>query len=89
MQNTIDLIEKYQPQCVHCFLPIHSKAEIDTSPIIQYCWKHNINIVVPVSNFEDGTLKNAEFRLRQKQNKQKIILPNPLIRFGEITIVLI
>jgi 5-formyltetrahydrofolate cyclo-ligase len=77
MQNTIDLIEKYQPQCVHCFLPIHSKAEIDTSPIIQYCWKHNINVIVPVSNFEDGTLKNAEFRpeTKTKQTKNNITEP--------------
>ena len=77
MQNTIDLIEKYQPQCVHCFLPIHSKVEIDTSPIIQYCWKNNINVVVPVSNFEDGTLKNAEFRphTKTKQTKNNITEP--------------
>jgi len=59
VQNTIGLIKKYKPKCIHCFLPIHSKDEINTILIIQYCWKNNINVVVPVSNFEDGTLKNA------------------------------
>jgi 5-formyltetrahydrofolate cyclo-ligase len=71
VQNTIELIKKYKPECIHCFLPIHSKGEINTTPIIQYCWKNNINVVVPVSNFEDGTLKNAEFRSNTK-TKQTI-----------------
>ena len=77
VQNTIELIKKYKPECIHCFLPIHSKGEINTTPIIQYCWKNNINVVVPVSNFEDGTLKNAEFRphTKTKQTKNNITEP--------------
>ena len=77
VQNTIELIKKYKPECIHCFLPIHSKGEINTSPIIQYCWKNNIDIVVPVSNFEDGTLKNAQFRphTKTKQTKNNITEP--------------
>ncbi len=77
VQNTIELIKKYKPECIHCFLPIHSKGEINTVPIIQYCWKNKINVVVPVSNFEDGTLKNAEFRphTKTKQTKNNIIEP--------------
>ncbi len=77
VQNTIELIKKYKPECIHCFLPIHSKGEINTMPIIQYCWKNNINVVVPVSNFEDGTLKNAEFgpRTKTKQTKNNITEP--------------
>jgi len=77
VQKTIELIKKYKPECIHCFLPIHSKNEINTIPIIQYCWKNNINVVVPVSNFEDGTLKNAEFRphTKTKQTKNNITEP--------------
>ena len=77
VQNTIELIKKYKPECVHCFLPIHSKSEINTTPIIEYCWKNNINVVVPVSNFEDGTLKNAEFgpNTKTKQTKNNITEP--------------
>jgi len=81
VQNTIELIKKYKPECIHCFLPIHSKGEINTSPIIQYCWKNHITVLVPVSNFEDGTLKNAEFspRTRTKQTKNNITEPiNPV-----------
>ena len=77
VQSTIELIKKYKPECIHCFLPIHSKGEINTTPIIQYCWKNNINVVVPVSNFEDGTLKTAEFRpgTKTKQTKNNITEP--------------
>ena len=77
VRNTIELIKKYKPACIHCFLPIHSKDEINTILIIQYCWKNNINVVVPVSNFEDGTLKNAEFRphTKTKQTKNNITEP--------------
>ncbi|MDC1173398.1 5-formyltetrahydrofolate cyclo-ligase [Methylophilaceae bacterium] len=77
IQNTIELIKKYKPKCVHCFLPIHSKGEINTTPIVQYCWKNNINVVVPVSNFEDGTIKTAEFRpyTKTKQTKNNITEP--------------
>jgi 5-formyltetrahydrofolate cyclo-ligase len=77
VQKTIELLKKYKPECIHCFLPIHSKDEINTIMIIQYCWKNNINVVVPVSNFEDGTLKNAEFKphTKTKQTKHNITEP--------------
>jgi 5-formyltetrahydrofolate cyclo-ligase len=78
VQNTIELIKKYKPECIHCFLPIHSKGEINTTPIIQYCWKNNINVVVPVSNFEDGTLKNAEFRSHTKTKQTKNNITEPI-----------
>ena len=92
VQNTIELIKKYKPECIHCFLPIYSKDEINTSPIIQYCWENNINIVVPVSNFEDGTLKNAEFRpdTKTKQTKNNITEPiNPVWKKSDIIDIVI
>jgi 5-formyltetrahydrofolate cyclo-ligase len=79
--NTIKLIKELKPNCIHCFLPIHSKNEINTMPIIQYCWDNNIGVVVPVSNFESGTMKNAEFKpdTKTKQAKYNIIEPmNPV-----------
>ena len=81
IQNTIELIKKYELKFVHCFLPIHTKDEINTSPIIQYCWKNNINVVVPVSNFKEGTMRNAAFSSDTitKQTKYNITEPiNPI-----------
>jgi 5-formyltetrahydrofolate cyclo-ligase len=77
IQNTIELIEKFKPECIHCFLPIYSKGEINTMLIIKYCWKNNINVLVPVSNFEESTLKNAEFGpdTKTKQTKNNITEP--------------
>tara|TARA_Y100000766_G_C18760668_1_gene533250 strand:+ start:71 stop:637 length:567 start_codon:yes stop_codon:yes gene_type:complete len=86
IKNSIELIKNLNLKCIHCFLPIHSKYEIDTMPIIQYCWKNNINVVVPVSNFEDATLKTAEFgpKTKTKQTKNNITEPiDPIWRKTE------
>jgi 5-formyltetrahydrofolate cyclo-ligase len=81
IQNTIELIKEYELKFIHCFLPIHTKDEINTSPIVQYCWKNNIKVVVPVSNFEEGTMRNAAFSpdTITKQAKYNITEPiNPI-----------
>ena len=78
VKKTIELIEKYKPDCIHCFLPIHSKGEINTTPIIHYCWKNKINVVVPVSNFAEGTLKTAEFSPYTKTKKTKNNITEPI-----------
>ena len=78
IQNTIELIKKYNLKCIHCFLPIESKDEINTALIIQYCWENNIHVVVPVSNFDDGTLKTAEFKPHTKTKLTKHNIPEPI-----------
>jgi len=78
VQITIELIKKYKPEYVHCFLPIQSKEEINTKPIIEYCWKNNINVLVPVSNFDDGTLKTAEFTPQTKTKQAKYNITEPI-----------
>ena len=78
IQNTIELIKKNHPECIHCFLPIQSKDEINTALIIQYCWENNIKVVVPVSNFDDGTLKTAEFETHTKTKLTKHNIPEPI-----------
>jgi len=78
IKNLIWLINKYKPGCIHCFLPIHSKNEINTMPIIQYCWENNIAVVVPVCNFQDGTLKNAKFKANTKTKQAKYNISEPI-----------
>ena len=78
IQNTIELIRKYELKCIHCFLPIHTKDEINTTPIIQYCWKNNIKVVVPVSNFEEGTMRNAAFSPDTKTKQTKYNITEPI-----------
>lgn len=78
IQNTINIIKKLNPRCIHCFLPIQTKQEINTNPIIEYCWSKNIHVVVPISNFDEGTLKSAEFspNTETKITKNNIIEPS-------------
>ncbi len=86
IKKTLDLIKSYNPKCVHCFIPINTKYEIDTLPIIRYCWKNNINVVVPISNFEDATLKTAEFgpKTKTKQTNNNITEPiDPVLQKPE------
>ena len=78
IQNTIELIKKYELDCIHCFLPIHTKDEINTLPIIQYCWKNNIKVVVPVSNFKEGTMRNAAFSPGTKTKQTKYNITEPI-----------
>ena len=78
IQNTIELIKKYELDCIHCFLPIHTKDEINTLPIIQYCWKNNIKVVVPVSNFKEGTMRNAAFSPSTKTKQTKYNITEPI-----------
>ena len=77
-QKCIELIKKYHPKYVHCFLPIHSKGEINTLEIIQYCWKNKINVVVPVSNFDEGTMQQAEFKSDTKTKLTKYNITEPV-----------
>jgi 5-formyltetrahydrofolate cyclo-ligase len=78
LQNTIDLIKKYKPKCIHCFLPIFAKEEINTLIIIEYCWKNNIKVVIPVSNFEEGTMRNAAFSPNTKTKQTKYNIAEPI-----------
>ena len=92
IHDTIELIKKYKPKCIHCFLPIFAKEEINTSIIIEYCWKNNIKVVVPVSNFEEGTMRNAAFspETKTKQTKNNITEPiDPIWKKNDIINIVI
>lgn len=91
IKKTIDFIKNYDLKYVHCFLPIKTKYEINTLPIIKYCWDSDIKVLIPVSNFEDGTLKSAEFNPNTKtlQTKNNITEPMEPIWYKNKTIDII
>lgn len=78
INNTLCIFEEFQPKCLHCFLTIHSRWEINTKPIIEYCWKNKIDVLVPVCNFKDSTFKNAEFLPHTKIKKDKYNISVPI-----------
>ena len=77
IKNVIELIEKEKPKCVHCFLPIDSKTEIDTKAIIKYCWENGIKVVVPVSDFKSSTMKSALITEETKLTSSNYNIPEP------------
>lgn len=76
--KTIELITQVQPKCVHCFLPIESKLEINTFPIIEFCLSQDIQVVVPVTNFSDNTMKSANFNFNTLLTAKKYNIPEPI-----------
>jgi len=54
-----DDIEMVECLCVHCFLPIIKNNEIDTTILINELQKRNIQVVVPVSNFNTHEMEAA------------------------------
>ena len=78
IHNLIELIKKIQPTCIHCFLTINQKSEINTKPIIEYCWENHIDVIVPVTDFTNNTLKNAKFEPSTKTALTKNNIPEPI-----------
>lgn len=76
--NLIELIKKSKPTCIHCFLTINQQSEINTKPIIEYCWENRIDVVVPVTDFTNNTLKNAKFEPSTKTVLTKNNIPEPI-----------
>ena len=78
IHNLIELIKKIQPTCIHCFLTINQKSEINTKPIIEYCWENHIDVIVPVTDFTNNTLKNAKFEPSTKTELTQNYIPEPI-----------
>ena len=88
----INFIEAFNPKVVHCFLPIDAKLEFNTYPIIEFCWKNNIDVLVPISDFQSGTMQSAKFLPDTAISIKKYNIPEPtqpiLINEKEIDLVL-
>lgn len=76
--NAKKFILKTKPKTIHCFLPIKSKMEFDTEPIINFCWDNSIKVVVPVSDFKSATMKSAEFKRNSQTTVTKYNIPEPI-----------
>lgn len=78
LKNVILLIKEIKPKTIHCFLSIESKLELDTQPIIDFCWKNNIKVVVPVSDFKTNTMKSASLEYNTITEVKKYNIPEPV-----------
>lgn len=62
---------------IHIYLPIHSKNEIDTWPIIRQLWETEIEVVVPVMLETETKLRNCLLNKNTKLegNKWNVLEP--------------
>ncbi len=63
---------------VHIYLPIRSKNEIDTWPIIQGLWTKNIRVVIPVMNPQKNTLNSVLLTKDTHLAENEWKVPEPL-----------
>ena len=63
---------------VHIFLPILSKLEIDTWPIIHGLWAQNIQVVSPVMNHQENALSSWLLTKETRIESNKWSVPEPV-----------
>jgi len=51
---------------------------INTFPIIEFCLSQDIQVVVPVTNFSDNTMKSANFNFNTLLTAKKYNIPEPI-----------
>ncbi|WP_210488414.1 5-formyltetrahydrofolate cyclo-ligase [Rufibacter aurantiacus] len=80
-------------QTVHTFLPIRHQQEINTWPIVQQLWQHNVQVAVPVANPKDFSMAHFLITPDTQLQESKWGIPEPVnalpIPESEIDIVLV
>ncbi|MCO5259055.1 MAG: 5-formyltetrahydrofolate cyclo-ligase [Crocinitomicaceae bacterium] len=66
---------------ISIFLPISSKKEINTSPLLELKEVLNIQFVLPVADFSSNTMKHIVFEDEDQLKKNKFDIPEPT--YGE------
>ena len=76
---------------VHIYLPIPSKEEIDTLPIIDGLWEHNIRVVAPVMDAQKNAM-SSWLLTRETEivaNDWEVPEPSKSIKINDIEIDLV
>ncbi len=64
---------------VHIYIPILSRAEINTWPIIHELWKKNIQVAVPVMDWGDYMLRSCQLAPDSQLKENTWGVPEPVI----------
>lgn len=88
-----DLIKKHvigskefiDAQRIHCFISMNDRFEVDTLNLIEFMLSHNKEVVVPITNFKDGTLSQSKLNSLSvlKKNKWGVLEPEKIIEDTE------
>ena len=80
-------------KCVHIYLPIRSKNEIDTWPIIQELWSNRVEVAVPVTHPVENRMNSTLLTPATKLKESKWGVPEPVfskeIKNSEIDVVVL
>ena len=63
---------------IHIYLPIHSKNEIDTWPIIRQLWKLDVDVVVPIMHATEINLTSCLLPRDTQLSENKWNVPEPV-----------
>lgn len=92
IDKTISLLNEIKPTTIHCFLSIKNKNEINTQPIIDFCFSNNIRVVVPKSDFNTRNMISIELSKESKIVVNQYNIPEPIngneIASNEISLVI-
>ena len=70
--------KKFEGKRIHIFLPIESKLELNTYPIIESLQKLNAEIYIPRSNFTDYSMEAISYNSGTIIKKNKYEIPEPI-----------
>ena len=79
--------------CVHIYLPIREKNEINTWPIIRELWSRNISVAVPVMGEDERILRTCQLSENTELKENKWNIPEPAdyleIQLSKIEVIVI
>ena len=76
-ENLFNNINFQKGNSVHLFLPITSKNEINTYPIVSRLEKMGVNIIVPITDFKQKKMTSVSYQAGQETSLNKGI-PEPI-----------
>lgn len=62
---------------IHCYVSINDRREVDTHGLIQEMLSFHKKVVVPVTNFQEGTLTHIHLNSYEKLETNKWGVPEP------------
>lgn len=67
-----------QSHRIHCYVSMNSRNEVDTRPLIEEMLQSGKEVVVPVTQFEDGTLRHVLLTSTADLEPNKWGVPEPV-----------
>lgn len=77
IRRLTDSTDYNKAKCVHCYVSVNERKEVNTHPIILEMLSGQKQVVVPVTNFSTGTLNHVELNDFEDLESNKWGVPEP------------